>query len=583
MPARPGLLTALLVAAVAAGCSTPIEPDGEVERTEATDDVEPGGASSAGVDRTPAPTGSVTLAFAGDVHFEGALAALPGRPRTTLGPMSAELRSADVAMVNLESALGTGGRRAAKENEDASARYWFRSPPAALDLLDRSGVDVVSIANNHGADYGVAGLRESLRIAEDSPVAVVGAGRDVAEAFTPYRTEVRGIGVSVLAADASPRESADPVWAVGPGTGPGLATARTSDLRPVVAAVRAADALGDVVVVYLHWGEEQESCPTTGQRQIARALADAGADVVVGTHAHVLQGAGLLGETSVAYGLGNFFWYHGARSETGVLRLTVDADGTTVAHDWVPARIAAEGGAPRPLAGAARATAQAQWSRLRACADLAPPPGPAAPAPDPEPRRMPFTSTVSRIGPAMARRMATTHDPATCPVPLADLRHLSLTHVGFDGGSYQGRMIVHADVAADVVEVFAALHRARFPIERMRLVDAYGGDDDRSMAANNTSGYNCRTVAGQSTFSDHAYGRAVDINPVQNPYVLEGGDVLPPSGRRFVAVDRSPGARLGRGVIGEDDVVTRTFDRLGWTWGGAWRSPDFQHFSRPDR
>ena len=140
--------------------------------------------------------------------------------------------------------------------------------------------------------------------------------------------------------------------------------------------------------------------------------------------------------------------------------------------------------------------------------------------------------------------------------------------------------MVHADVASDVADVFAALYADRFPIERMLLVDEYG-DDDRSMAANNTSGYNCRRVAGQSAWSDHAYGRAIDINPVQNPYVV-GGDVRPPAARPFLDVDRTEDARPQPGVIRDGDVVRREFDRLGWEWGGLYSDPDFQHFSAPD-
>ena len=255
---------------------------------------------------------SITLAFAGDVHFEGRVAALLDRGDATLGPMSSALRSADVAVVNLESALTSGGSPAPKELEDPSRRYWFRSPPSALTLLERSGVDAVSLANNHGADYGAAGLRDTLRVASNSPVAVIGVGRDPDEAFRPYRTSVDGVEVAVLAADASPLESNASIWNVGP-AGPGLARADTR----LLAAVRAANAHSDVVAVYLHWGAENRGCPTAGQRELAQNLSDAGADVVVGTHAHVLLGAGMLNDTYVSYGLGNFLWYHGRPPDTG--------------------------------------------------------------------------------------------------------------------------------------------------------------------------------------------------------------------------------------------------------------------------
>jgi poly-gamma-glutamate synthesis protein (capsule biosynthesis protein) len=112
----------------------------------------------------------------------------------------------------------------------------------------------------------------------------------------------------------------------------------------------------------------------------------------------------------------------------------------------------------------------------------------------------------------------------------------------------------------------------------MRPVEEYAGDDDRSMAANNTSGFSCRTVAGTLRWSDHAYGAAIYVNPVQNPD-LTTGRVRPPSGLRFAAVDRSPRARVAPGVIRADDVVVRAFEGIGWQWGGDWSPPDHQHFA----
>ena len=139
-------------------------------------------------------------------------------------------------------------------------------------------------------------------------------------------------------------------------------------------------------------------------------------------------------------------------------------------------------------------------------------------------------------------------------------------------------MVVAREVAADVVAIFEELHEARFPIRRMRLVDAYDGVDDRSMAADNTSAYNCRTVAGSDTLSDHAYGRAIDINPVRNPYVTATG-IAPPAGRAWADVDRSAGAQAAPGVVVDGDVVVRAFTSRGWEWGGPWAAPDYQHLS----
>lgn len=495
-------------------------------------------------------------------------------------------------MVNLESAISDGSLpMAAKELEDPGDRYWFSPSPSVLGLMERSGVDAVSLANNHGADSGRAGLRAALAAAEGSPVGVVGVGRTPDEAYAPYRTSVRGTDIAVLAADASPRESAERTWAIGPGTGVGMVAARRPDAPALLAAVRDAAARDDVVVVYLHWGEELQVAPTADQRALAESLAEAGADVVVGAHSHVLQGAGMLGDTYVGYGLGNFAWYHGRQSETGVLRLTVRG-GEVVRDQWVPGRIPLEGGVPQPLERSERPAAVAAWRALGPAAGLAAldrperaPDGPSdgagssgeAAAPDVAAE---FVGTVRPLGPAVRQRMlGVSHRPAECPLGWDDLRLLRLSYVGYDRVGRVGRvgrMVVAREVAQDVVGIFRDLHEARFPIRRMKLVDAYGGDDDRSMAADNTSAYNCRAVTGGSTFSDHAYGKAIDINPVRNPYVLPSG-VLPPAGRAYADVDRSPGADAEPGVIVAGDVVVRAFTSRGWEWGASFA--DYQHFS----
>jgi poly-gamma-glutamate capsule biosynthesis protein CapA/YwtB (metallophosphatase superfamily) len=527
---------------------------------------------------------SVTLAFAGDIHFEGRAARVLNRPAATLGPLSPALRTADVAVVNLESALTSRGTRAEKELEAPSRRYWFRSPPSALAVLERSGVDAVAMANNHAADFGASGLRDTFRADRGSPVSVIGVGADPAQAFRPYETSVNGVRVAVLAADASPLESEAAIWNVRPG-GPGIARA---DSR-LLAAVRAAKTRSQVVAVYLHWGAEGRGCPTGGQRTLARALSAAGADVIVGTHAHVPLGAGMIDDTYVSYGLGNFLWYHGKQPDTGVLRVRI-VDGKVVRDDWVPGQIKPKGGPPRLLTGAAGSEAIRKWRALRGCTDLAPGPGEGAAATgsssetpaETGPATLPaYAGTVGPVPSDVRQRMTgSSHDPARCPVGFDDLRLLTMRYIGFDGRAHTGQMVVHGRHAQDLVKVFQELYQARFPIRRMQLVDAYGGDDDRSMAANNSSAYNCRTVAGSTSFSDHAYGAAVDINPVENPYDTAAG-VLPPTGRRFVDVNRSAGAKAAPGVIVADDVVVRAFARIGWKWGGVWNEADYQHFHAP--
>src|ERR687897_3039960 len=222
---RAGLLAIMLALVLSGGKIQPAPRPGAPRRSPVTDqaDREPAKAEENGSVRD-ADSWSVTLAFAGDIHFEGRLAALLDRRGANLGPMRSVLRSADVAVVNLESALTSGGSRAEKELEVPSRRYWFRSPPSALAVLERSGVDAVAMANNHGADFGASGLRDTFRADRGSPLSVIGVGADPAQAFRPYETSVNGVGVAVFAADASPLESESAIWNVGSG-GPGIARA----------------------------------------------------------------------------------------------------------------------------------------------------------------------------------------------------------------------------------------------------------------------------------------------------------------------------------------------------------------------
>ena len=166
-----------------------------------------------------------------------------------------------------------------------------------------------------------------------------------------------------------------------------------------------------------------------------------------------------------------------------------------------------------------------------------------------------------------------------CPVPLRNLRLITLKYWGFDSRAHMGRLVVHADVAWRIVGIFRRLYQVSFPIRQMRLVDAYGADDRTSMEHDNTSAFNCRWRAGQpGVWSQHAYGRAIDVNPVENPYVWSGG-VSPSNGAPFV--DRSD---RRRGMIFHGDAVWWAFRDRSWEWGGDWTSvKDYQHFSRNGR
>jgi hypothetical protein len=185
-----------------------------------------------------------------------------------------------------------------------------------------------------------------------------------------------------------------------------------------------------------------------------------------------------------------------------------------------------------------------------------------------------FRGDVAPLSPELRAQVTGSSWHEGCPVALDDLALVSLTHWDLDGQLREGRLIVAARVADDVRDAFRRLYEARFPIQRVELVEAYGASDDRSMAANNTSSFNCRPVTGGTSFSRHAYGEAIDLNPLQNPYV-RGRLVAPPEGRAWL--DRK---RLRPGVVVADGVAVEAFRAIGWGWGGRWRAyQDFQHFS----
>ena len=196
---------------------------------------------------------------------------------------------------------------------------------------------------------------------------------------------------------------------------------------------------------------------------------------------------------------------------------------------------------------------------------------------EPAPSGETFRSSIGPITPALAARLTGTSWRPGCPVPLADLRYLTVLHHRFDGTVGNGELVVNAEVADSLVTVFRTLFDDGYPIRSMRLVDDYGASDDASMAADNTSAFNCRAVTGGTGWSEHSYGWAVDVNPVENPYV-SGTTVLPPAGSRFTARPDAPG------VIHDGDDVVRAFAAAGWRWGGTWSSPtDYQHFSTTGR
>jgi poly-gamma-glutamate capsule biosynthesis protein CapA/YwtB (metallophosphatase superfamily) len=311
----------------------------------------------------------LTIAFAGDIHFEGELRPLLDDPAGALSSIAPELSAADLTIVNLESSIGPGGQPEPK-------RFTFQAPPDALTALAAAGVDVVSLANNHAADFGLGGLESSLAAAQDArnadpPLEVVGIGRNADQALTPAKFDVDSTTVAVFAASAADDDpTADPTgqWSATP------ERAGTADaLDPSALGDAVAADTSDVVVVYLHWGVQGESCPSLEQEELASTLADAGADIIVGSHAHRLQGSGVVDGAYVAYGLGNFVWYtqaSDATTTTGVLTLTVDPDAGVTDEQWTPARIGGDG-IPAFVSGETADEMRASFAELRDCTNLA--------------------------------------------------------------------------------------------------------------------------------------------------------------------------------------------------------------------
>jgi D-alanyl-D-alanine carboxypeptidase len=188
-----------------------------------------------------------------------------------------------------------------------------------------------------------------------------------------------------------------------------------------------------------------------------------------------------------------------------------------------------------------------------------------------------FASSIRELTARQQRAMTPTVWRKSCPVPLTDIRRVTITHWNYKMVATTGSIDVHVDVAESVVAVFVRLFEEKFPINKMVPIEAYGGDDDQSIDDDNTSGLNCRNVPGSKRISQHAYGRAIDVNPYRNPYVVRGKPKFRPNIKKYM--NRDPAGEIV-GMIYPDGPVVAAFADNGWTWGGVWPEPvDYQHFS----
>ncbi len=265
---------------------------------------------------------TVTLGFGGDVHFAGAVGErLTQNPSTALGTGIPQLfNGTQLKMVNLETAVTDGTCP-----EPQSKPYIFDAPASAVTALKTATVTVATEANDHGMDCGAQGLSQNLTIASRASFPVIGIGSTAAQAFAPYRVTIDGQRVAIIAATQVIADNLISTWTAS-ATQPGVASA--IDPTELVREVQQVRRTADTVIVYVHWGTETQACPNPQQEPLAQQLVKAGADVVIGSGAHVLLGAGYLGKAYVDYGLGNLAFYDDTAPETDSGTLVITARGS---------------------------------------------------------------------------------------------------------------------------------------------------------------------------------------------------------------------------------------------------------------
>lgn len=307
---------------------------------------------------------TVRLSFAGDVHFADKVRKQAGS--SGLRTVPGLLADSDIAMLNLETALTSRGHVTPKE-------FSFRAPTKVLKTLRARGVDVVSMANNHALDYGSVGLADTLRARASSRLPVVGIGANAAEAIKPWVKDVRGTTFAYFAGmNAEPlSDEKNPAaltrkWVAGPSSAGLVITPKRE--AALLSAIRQWSTKVDVVVIDMHWGIEATPCPSGRQTSLMARLRSAGADVIVGSHPHVLQGAGFAGTAAVGYSLGNFVWYNQYSKYSAVLNVDI-VDGKPARMSYTPVKIGADG-LPRRATGVGAAWVRSRMASGARCANL---------------------------------------------------------------------------------------------------------------------------------------------------------------------------------------------------------------------
>jgi len=193
-----------------------------------------------------------------------------------------------------------------------------------------------------------------------------------------------------------------------------------------------------------------------------------------------------------------------------------------------------------------------------------------------------FEATIKPINKYTKQRMVTGRTwHKGCPVSPDDLRYIRLKHRNFHRSEKMGEIIVHKDVAEEVVEIFRELYEIGYPIYQIRLVSDFKGNDWRSIESDNTSAFNCRKATGSKNWSKHSYGKAIDINPIENPYIARSGRISHKVSLKYRKRVHRKSSYADKAVLLKNDKAVKIFKRYGWKWGGDWSAvKDYQHFSK---
>lgn len=274
------------------------------------------GAAEAG-EESSAETSAIQLAFCGDIYLSEHVLSAYDRAGSVSGILDDTLlsagRDADLFIANQEFPFGTGGTPAADK------QFTFRVAPERCAIFNELGIDLVTLANNHTLDYGRDCLTESFETLERYGIPYIGAGANLKRASSLHRVELKGRSIGFLAAS---RVIPDYSWNAGESQS-GLFT--TYDPAALIAEIRAAEQICDFTVVYVHWGLERHSEPEAYQTELAKQYIDAGADLVIGSHPHVLQPIRSYRNVPIVYSLGNYL-FGSSIPETELLLAELDAD-----------------------------------------------------------------------------------------------------------------------------------------------------------------------------------------------------------------------------------------------------------------